>query len=198
MGIHFWKKGRYFVDSAEEFISNDKTIKEHYIAPTYNYLINKGHNITAINIGDNSYHSLGSPQDLKTFLMKKFEFQKKSKKTIICDIDGTLLRHAHGYSRISIDNAKVLDGVTEKMDKWDSENHTIILITARKESARKITEIQLENLGIPWDQLIMNAGGSSRVLINDKLTQSSPDRAISVNLVTDAGFVNYNWQELDL
>ena len=34
---------------------------------------------------------MGSPEDLKTFLTKQEEFKNKSTKTIICDIDGTLL-----------------------------------------------------------------------------------------------------------
>jgi hypothetical protein len=98
-----------------------------------------------------------------------------------------MLRHAHRYSDLK-DGQELLYGVLDKFNEWDSQGFRIILTTARKESAREMTEKYLKSLGICWDILLMGIGGGVRILINDKLTESSPDRAIAINLITDQGF----------
>ena len=60
----------------------------------------------------------------------------------------------------------------------------------------EMTEKQLRELGLCWDQLIMNVGNGARVLINDKITRWLPDRAISVNVETDKGFEVIDWEEI--
>ena len=37
-----------------------------------------------------------------------------------------------------------------------------------------------------------------RVLINDKLTSSNEDRAVSVNIFTNEGFMKQNWNKYKL
>ena len=71
-------------------------------------------------------------------------------------------------------------------------------MTGRKESARKVTEKFLEELAIPYDQLIMGVGNGNRILINDKITQVSFDRASSVNVVTNGGFNDTDWKKYGL
>lgn len=66
-GLHFWKKGSYFIDSAEEMITkNDRHSGEFYIAPTYNYLLNAGKKI--IPYFFNLHFPIGTPEDLQTYL----------------------------------------------------------------------------------------------------------------------------------
>ena len=88
-------------------------------------------------------------------------------KTIFCDIDGTLIEHFPPGSNFHEFSPKVLPGVTEKILEWDKKGYRIILTTGRKESMRKFTEKQLEQVGIFYDMLIMGIGGGVRVLIND-------------------------------
>ena len=78
----------------------------------------------------------------------------------------------------------MLPGVVDKFDEWDSEGHKIVLVTARKESARNITEKALDKLGIPYDLLIMGITSGTRILINDVVDHSKPVRAKSINVVT--------------
>jgi hypothetical protein len=92
----------------------------------------------------------------------------------------------------------VLKGVVDKFNEWDSYGHKIILVTARKESARKITEKQLTDLGLCWDQLIMGVTSGVRLIINDKLTVFDNDRAVSINVVTNEGFSKQNWTKYKL
>ena len=74
----------------------------------------------------------------------------------------------------------------------------IILVTARKESTRAVTEGQLTGLGIAWDQLIMGLTSGERYLINDKLEPDDRDRAVAVNVITDGGFESVDWEGMGL
>ena len=199
IGLHYWKHGKDFVYSAESMIKQKQRSKsEYYIAPTYNVLISEGKKITNYHIDKNQYTSLGSPEDVTIYIGQQNEYNPKKLKTIFCDIDGTLLKHGHKFSRVSSEEPELLPGVREKFDAWDSLNYRIILMTGRKESARELTESHLRSLGLCWDLLIMNAGNGPRVLINDKLHSNSPDRAISVNVEVDKGFDNIDWEKIGL
>lgn len=65
-GLHFWKNGKDFVHSTKEMIEeNDKYNGEFYIAPTYNYLINKGKHILPYFY--NLHFPIGTPEDLNKY-----------------------------------------------------------------------------------------------------------------------------------
>ena len=108
-------------------------------------------------------------------------------KTIICDIDGTLIFHKGSqYAQITED-PDIISGTIEKLHEWDKKGYNIILITGRREGVRKITEKQLRDYGIIYDNLIMGIGRGPRVLINDKKPDSIEDTAISINLIRNEG-----------
>jgi phosphoglycolate phosphatase-like HAD superfamily hydrolase len=90
-------------------------------------------------------------------------------KTILSDIDGTLVEQVENYAEHQASGAKfkILPGVTDKLKEWEKKGYRLILITGRKESGRRITEKMLEELGIFYDQLIMGVGIGPRILIND-------------------------------
>jgi hypothetical protein len=111
-------------------------------------------------------------------------------KTIFIDIDGTLLYHYGSQSQQIQNPPKLLPLVKEKLDKWDLQGYNIILTTGRKESLRQITEKQLSDIGIFFDQLIMGIGGGTRVLINDRKTNSQEDTAIAINITRNEGLIN--------
>ena len=69
-GIHYWKKGKYFVKSAEEMIADDDRAPngEFYIAPTYNYMIKDKLKIGIHHIPNECHHAVGVPIDLERFL----------------------------------------------------------------------------------------------------------------------------------
>lgn len=88
-------------------------------------------------------------------------------KTIICDIDGTLIKHHGNLSQQLLKEPELLPGTLEKLNEWDRKGYQIILLTGRKESMRKITEEYLSKMGIFYDKLIMGVTSGERVLIND-------------------------------
>ena len=111
-------------------------------------------------------------------------------KTIICDIDGTLIEHTGGPYDQFTKCPVVLDGVIEKLEEWDSLCYRVILLTGRKESMRSRTEKQLEQCGIFYDQLVMGVGGGTRVLVNDlKPNEEDPNNptAIAINIKRNVG-----------
>ena len=69
-GIHYWKQGKYFVNSAESMIDADDRAPngEFYIAPTYNYMITAGKIVGIHHIPNEQHHAVGVPVDLERFL----------------------------------------------------------------------------------------------------------------------------------
>lgn len=129
---------------------------------------------------------------------KDLEFYAPKAKTIICDVDGTILKHLHAYSDFNKFDPELLSGVQAKFNEWDAAGHKIIIMTARRESSRKMTEDALRSLGIMWDQLIMGVTSGTRVLINDKVNAIDPDRAVAVNVITNNGFNEIDWKRVGL
>ena len=69
-GIHYWKKGKYFIESAEEMINSQDRANngEFYIGPTYNYMIKKGLKVGIHHIPNQQHHPIGVPEDLKKYI----------------------------------------------------------------------------------------------------------------------------------
>jgi len=200
IGLHYWKNGKDFVSSAKKLLTEYLSIglKECYISTTYDYLIKDNKKILPFYTPQNSYICLGTPEDVEIYLAKIKEYYSEKPKTIFCDIDGTILKHAHKFSHIGKDDPVDLPGVIDKFNDWDSKGYKIILTTARKESARYITEKHLSELGFCWDYLLMGITSGTRFLLNDKLKKDDSDRAIAINLLTDSGFNGIDWNEYGL
>lgn len=110
-------------------------------------------------------------------------------KTIFCDIDGTLVEHQSPSDNAIGKRLKLLNGTIEKITEWDKKGYHIILTTGRKESLRKVTEQQLSEVGIFYDELIMGIGGGARILIND-MKENGTTTAESYNLKRNVGIGN--------
>jgi len=113
----------------------------------------------------------------------------KRPKTIFIDIDGTLLFH-FGYGILQTKNTQILPGVIDKFNEWDSKGYNIILTTGRRESERRFTEEQLQDVGIVYDQLIMGLGGGQRIVINDTKSNSDDVTALAICVIRNTGIIN--------
>jgi NDP-sugar pyrophosphorylase family protein len=70
-GIHFWKRGSMFVQSAESIIEkNINYNNEFYVSLTFNELIQK-YKVKHFQMTDSSFYSLGTPEDVELFKNKK-------------------------------------------------------------------------------------------------------------------------------
>ena len=111
-------------------------------------------------------------------------------KTIICDIDGTLIQH--NKPDIVANSSyipELLGGTIDKLNEWERKGYNIIFLTGRRESMRKVTEQQLSKLGIYYDQLIMGVGGGPRYLINDCKPEGT-EAAFAINITRNEGIKN--------
>lgn len=111
-------------------------------------------------------------------------------KTLFIDIDGTLLKHHEIANQQAHINPELLPGVLEKFEEWDRNGYNIILITGRRESERKLTEEQLNNIGIVYDKLIMGIGGGDRIIINDTKPNSDKPTAYGITVKRNEGIKN--------
>jgi len=94
--------------------------------------------------------------------------------TVFCDIDGVLLKHEiKTFTCEPGWQPRLLPGSKERLIEWRNKGYKIILTTGRPAS-RKDTEEQLNQLGIPYDQLVMDVGAGIRVLINDRKPDGTP------------------------
>ena len=111
--------------------------------------------------------------------------------TIFCDIDGTLVEHAHPCdAQKPKHKMKPLPGTIDKIEEWDRKGYYIILVTGRKESMRHVTKKQLEEVGIIYDQLIMGISGGKRFLINDNKPFNSERTAIGITVKRNKGIAD--------
>lgn len=123
---------------------------------------------------------------------------KNNRKTIFCDIDGTLV-YQFPFNEFDENKVEVLPGVAEKFKEWKEADHYIVLTTARPEDMREGTMNQMKLAGIHYHQLIMGIGREERYLINnsEKLT---PDvsRAIGISVKRDGGFSDVDFKSIGL
>jgi NDP-sugar pyrophosphorylase family protein len=67
-GIHYWKHGKYFVDSATKLVeSKNTTNNEFYISSTYNYLVDDL-KIGTYKVSNAEFHPIGTPYDLEKYV----------------------------------------------------------------------------------------------------------------------------------
>jgi len=108
-------------------------------------------------------------------------------KTVFIDIDGTVFEHQGQTTTICEKTPVVLPGVKDKFDEWDRLGYNIIITTGRRESFREITEKQLKEAGLFYDQLVMGIGGGARVLINDMKPHTDEATAVAITLTRNEG-----------
>lgn len=71
-GIHYWKKGKYFVESVRQMFSdNNRTNNEFYIGPCYNYFIERGHKVAVYKLNADEINFIGTPEDLQIYESSK-------------------------------------------------------------------------------------------------------------------------------
>lgn len=106
--------------------------------------------------------------------------------TWILDLDGTIVKH-NGYKE---GGDVLLPGVKEFIENLPKKD-MVIIVTARKEEYRAVTEDFLLKNGIRYDHIIYNAPYGERIVINDKKPFGLPV-SVAVNTDRDENWaVNY-------
>lgn len=120
----------------------------------------------------------------------------KASTTLLIDLDGCIAQNKNRdiFEQLEIDLV-LLPGVKEKFKLWDRMGCRIYIFTGRPEGSRARTEEQLRKLQLPYQQLVMGAGGGPRVLIND----SKPDgrrTAFAYSIDPNIGFKDIEIEDL--
>lgn len=69
VGIYYFAKGTSFVENAiDMFVRNERVNNEFYVAPVYNYAIQRGEKFGIYNIGFSQMHGTGTPADLDKYI----------------------------------------------------------------------------------------------------------------------------------
>lgn len=69
VGIYYFKKGADFVENAIDMIvRNERVNNEFYVAPVYNFSIEKGGKFGIYSIDKTQMHGIGTPEDLDIYI----------------------------------------------------------------------------------------------------------------------------------
>lgn len=69
VGIYYFAKGRIFVENAiDMLVRNERVNNEFYVAPVYNYAIDKGDKFGIYSIDMSQMHGTGTPEDLDKYI----------------------------------------------------------------------------------------------------------------------------------
>jgi hypothetical protein len=107
--------------------------------------------------------------------------------TLFVDIDGTLVKYRK-FSELAESTLTPIQDVIDFVNSHFDSGSVIIITTARPDTYREFTENELGTLGIKYNQIVMNCGRGTRVVLND-IDPDKPElpRAIGINLERDGG-----------
>jgi hypothetical protein len=110
--------------------------------------------------------------------------------TLFVDIDGTIIKYRK-FSELEESTPEPIQDVIDYINGHHSNGAIIIITTARPEKYRLFTEDELTTIGLKWNQLVMDCGRGTRVVLND-IDPKSPEikRAVGINLVRNGGLTN--------
>jgi FMN phosphatase YigB (HAD superfamily) len=114
-----------------------------------------------------------------------------ARKTVFIDIDGTIFKHYGNLNMMVLQEPELIRGTVEKFLEWRKKEYYIVLTTARLEGMRQITQKQLTDAGLFYDQMIMGLPPGARILINDEKPDGTKT-ATSFCIKRDSGIRDIN------
>ena len=114
-------------------------------------------------------------------------------KTIFCDVDGVILKQPDSfldlYKKVIMNPyGDIIPESRDKLFKWYTEGHRIILTTGRPENEYGTMSKYLTDNGVYHHKLIMDCGSGIRYLVND-INPFSPEinKAVCINVTRNKG-----------
>lgn len=112
---------------------------------------------------------------------------KKLYKCLFVDIDGTLVTNSSiHFSPYIGEGISIQENIDYLNELYASGKVKIILTTSRPEKHRGSTVFEMEEKGIPYDQLIMGLPHAQRVVINDFARSNPYPSAKAINIPRNA------------
>ena len=160
--------GAYYFKSSKEFLeySNIDSANSFISDVVFNMILN-GKTFTGMECSE--YEDWG--------IIEEWQKYKNTFRTLFVDIDGTLFRNSSAYLSPYIGETEELENSVGYLKEILSTGRVeLILTTSRPEEYRKITEEQLQRIGLPYKELLMGLLHSKRILIND-FSNTNPYRS---------------------
>ena len=107
--------------------------------------------------------------------------------TYIFDLDGVLVENGSPHFSPKWGEAKAIPASGEAVRGLHARGNHIVVMTARPESYRGMTEAELQDKGIPYHQLVMGVHHGRRYIVNDYSANNPCPSAVAVNTVRDSG-----------
>jgi len=168
----------YFPDLSR-FNSTDGS----YVSDVCKSILNSKDEIVFCEV-DNAYF-FGDPKMLQDCVNRR-----RGECSVFCDIDGVLLKHKDHSSNNPGENVPLLNNI-KAINELSSDNHKIILTTARSSKYKDGLEKLLSSLGVSYDYLVCGLASGPRVLINDR----KPSKPFTQQA---SAFENYRNESLSL
>jgi hypothetical protein len=174
VGGYSFQSSKKFLDSYEEIKHYDNLYVSHVIE---NLILSKNFNFTSKNCS--GYEDWGTIQEWQKY--------KKTFATIFLDIDGVIFKNSSEYFKPLWGESEVIEKNVDTIKKiYNTGRIQLILTTARTKKYAEITEKQLEDAGIKYDQILYGMLHSQRIIIND-YSKSNPYKSCdSINLKRDS------------
>tara|TARA_R100001463_G_scaffold135530_1_gene198986 strand:- start:1521 stop:3572 length:2052 start_codon:yes stop_codon:yes gene_type:complete len=167
-----------FNDIEKKFISETMI----YVSDCLQFLLRGNKKLIRVEVDSADFY--GDEPMLENYINKR-----RKQCTILCDIDGVLLKHKN-HSTCNPDENLKLKGV-EKINKWKADGHKVILTTARNNKYRECTINMLSELDINYDEIVMSLPAGPRILINDhKPSKKFVNQANAIELERNSGIEN--------
>jgi hypothetical protein len=172
--------GAYGFSDAKKFVEISDILKkeyeELYISNIVYQMLLDENKIVAKKV--QNYIDWGTIEDWNRY--------KKTFATLFVDIDGTLVKNSSAHFPPYIGNTEaILENVEIIKELYSSGQFQIVLTTSRSNRYKKITEKQMDDIGLKYDHLIMGLFHSKRIIIND-YSKSNPFKSCdSINLKRD-------------
>lgn len=119
-----------------------------------------------------NFTSLGTAELIQTAIQKnQLGGSFKEAGTLFIDLDGTIFSHDSGGGIGNFDYntspTLVNEGIPEWLQSAKAAGYSIVITSARNESARNLVDDQLATFSIPYNELILGLSGGPRFLFND-------------------------------
>jgi len=168
--------GGYSFRSAEEYLAAYQQLKNNedlYLSHVIFQMILSG--IPFVTQNAKSYEDWGTISEWNEY--------KSTYGTIFLDIDGVLVENAGRYFSPSWGETGSLKRNINAINRLqDTGRVHVVLTTSRPKSFSKITEKQLAEIGVKYDQIVYGLPHAKRILVNDFAATNPYPTACAINI----------------
>lgn len=172
--------GGYSFASSKKFLSSYEKIKNYdslYVSHVIDHMMLFNEE-TFTNKSSNTYEDWGTIEDWLSY--------KETFATLFVDIDGVLFKNSSEFMNPKWGETLPLHDNVKYIKELKATNRVqLVLTTARSKKFADITEKQLKEAGIQYDEILYDMLHAKRILINDHAKSNPPPSCLSFSIQRD-------------